>query len=65
MKTIQVSITFDYRENETPRYEIKELLERLLVEHFSDLPDWTVRWVTDEDDFKRFGSTPGDGNDSD
>ena len=63
VKAIQVRITFDIVENETPRYEIRELLERLLLEHFVHVQDWSVRWVTDEDDAKRLlGSTPGDGN---
>ena len=55
MKTIQVRITFDIIENETPDYEIKELLDRLLCEHFTHVRDWTVRWITDEADAKRLG----------
>ena len=64
VKTVQVRITFDIVENETPRYEIKELLDRLLIEHFVNVRDWSARWMTDEDDAKRLlDSTPCDGND--
>ena len=64
MKAIQVRITFHIVENETPRYEIKELLDRLLLKHFVHVQDWSARWMTDEDDAKRLlDSTPGDGSD--
>ena len=64
MKTIQVYISFEIVENETPQYEISDRLYRMLHEHFDDVQDWSVRWVTTADDAERLlRSTPGDGND--